>query len=87
MWPRTESTSTTGSPAPTGTAQGCGKPSPPATKATPWSWRNSIGWLGPYQLWEDGRHTSAELAELFGVARSTVYRAIQRAGAPTAKKT
>jgi len=36
------------------------------------------------QLWEDGRHTSAELAELFGVARSTVYRAIQRAGAPTA---
>ncbi len=31
------------------------------------------------QLWESGRHTSAELAELFGVARSTVYRAIQRA--------
>lgn len=26
-----------------------------------------------------GRHTGAELAELFGVARSTVYRAIQRA--------
>ncbi len=31
------------------------------------------------QLWEAGRHTSAELAELFGIARSTVYRAIQRA--------
>jgi DNA invertase Pin-like site-specific DNA recombinase len=27
-----------------------------------------------------GRYTSAELAELFGVARSTVYRALQRAG-------
>ncbi|MFG1953457.1 recombinase family protein [Micromonospora sp. NPDC048830] len=26
-----------------------------------------------------GEHTSAELAELFGVARSTVYRAIERA--------
>jgi len=26
-----------------------------------------------------GTHTSAELAELFSVARSTVYRAIQRA--------
>ncbi len=31
------------------------------------------------QLHEAGGHTSAELAELFGVARSTVYRAIQRA--------
>lgn len=28
-----------------------------------------------------GEHTSAELAELFGVARSTVYRAIERAEA------
>jgi DNA invertase Pin-like site-specific DNA recombinase len=27
-----------------------------------------------------GSHTSAELAELFSAARSTVYRAIQRAG-------
>jgi DNA invertase Pin-like site-specific DNA recombinase len=27
-----------------------------------------------------GSHTSSELAELFSVARSTVYRAIQRAG-------
>jgi DNA invertase Pin-like site-specific DNA recombinase len=26
-----------------------------------------------------GEHTSTELAELFGVARSTVYRAIERA--------
>ena len=26
-----------------------------------------------------GEHTSAELAELLGVARSTVYRAIERA--------
>src|SRR5665811_300199 len=31
-------------------------------------------------LWDAGEHTSAELAELFSVARSTVYRAIQRAG-------
>ncbi|MGH3514697.1 MAG: helix-turn-helix domain-containing protein [Pseudonocardiaceae bacterium] len=27
-----------------------------------------------------GRHTTTELAELFTVARSTVYRAIHRAG-------
>ncbi len=30
-------------------------------------------------LWQAGEHTSAELADLFGVARSTVYRAIKRA--------
>jgi DNA invertase Pin-like site-specific DNA recombinase len=29
-----------------------------------------------------GAHTTLELAELFNVARSTVYRAIQRAGDP-----
>ena len=29
-------------------------------------------------LHEKGEHTQAELAELFGVARSTVYRTIQR---------
>ncbi|WP_239591736.1 recombinase family protein [Mycolicibacterium tusciae] len=34
------------------------------------------------ELWRAGKHTSAELAELFSVARSTVYRAVQRAGAP-----
>lgn len=27
-----------------------------------------------------GAHTTSEIAELFGVARSTVYRALQRAG-------
>ncbi|MEH0973842.1 recombinase family protein [Micromonospora sp. CPCC 205546] len=32
-------------------------------------------------LHKAGEHTSAELAELFGVARSTVYRAIERAAA------
>ncbi len=32
-------------------------------------------------LWQAGQHTSAELADLFGVARSTVYRAIKRAEA------
>jgi DNA invertase Pin-like site-specific DNA recombinase len=31
------------------------------------------------KLYHVGGHTSAELAELFGVARSTVYRAITRA--------
>ncbi|WP_067499828.1 recombinase family protein [Actinoplanes sp. TFC3] len=31
-----------------------------------------------------GEHTSAELAELFGVARSTVYRAIERAASTRA---
>jgi DNA invertase Pin-like site-specific DNA recombinase len=30
-------------------------------------------------VYQAGEHTSSELAELFGVARSTVYRAIQRA--------
>ena len=32
-------------------------------------------------LHKAGERTSAELAELFGVARSTVYRAIERAAA------
>ena len=31
------------------------------------------------QLWNDGTHTTAELAGLFNVGRSTVYRAIRRA--------
>jgi len=31
-------------------------------------------------LWQAGNHTTLELAEMFDVARSTVYRAIQRAG-------
>jgi DNA invertase Pin-like site-specific DNA recombinase len=35
------------------------------------------------ELHRAGRYTSAELAELFSVARSTVYRAIQRAGRGT----
>ena len=34
------------------------------------------------ELWRAGTHTSAELAELFSVARSTVCRAVQRAGEP-----
>ena len=34
------------------------------------------------ELWRAGTHTSAELAERFSVARSTVYRAVQRAGEP-----
>ena len=34
------------------------------------------------ELWRAGQHTSAELAELFSVARSTVYRAVSRAGRP-----
>lgn len=33
------------------------------------------------QLHRAGAHTTSEIAELFGVARSTVYRAIQRSGA------
>jgi len=31
------------------------------------------------ELHHSGQHTSAELAELFSVARSTVYRALERA--------
>jgi DNA-binding MarR family transcriptional regulator len=34
------------------------------------------------ELWHAGKHTSADLAELFSVARSTVYRAVARAGEP-----
>ncbi len=33
-------------------------------------------------LHRQGAHTTSEIAELFGVARSTVYRAIQRADGP-----
>jgi DNA invertase Pin-like site-specific DNA recombinase len=33
------------------------------------------------KLYQAGEHTSSQLAELFSVARSTVYRAIQRSGA------
>ncbi len=32
------------------------------------------------QLHRSGQNNPAELAELFGVGRSTVYRALQRAG-------
>ena len=32
------------------------------------------------QLYRTGEHTTSEIAELFGVAPSTVHRAIQRAG-------
>jgi DNA invertase Pin-like site-specific DNA recombinase len=35
------------------------------------------------ELHQAGKHTSAELAELFNVARSTVYRALARARATT----
>ena len=33
-----------------------------------------------FQLSRSGEHTTGELAELFSVARSTVYRAVDRAG-------
>jgi DNA invertase Pin-like site-specific DNA recombinase len=36
------------------------------------------------ELYRAGKHTTAELAELFTVGRSTVYRAVQRAGNVTA---
>jgi len=39
------------------------------------------------KLYEAGEHTTVELAELFGVARSTVYRTIQRATAAAARPT
>jgi hypothetical protein len=35
----------------------------------------------PSRAGHAGKHTSADLAELFPVARSTVYRAVARAGA------
>lgn len=37
-------------------------------------------------LHQGGSHTTTEIAEIFGVARSTVYRAIQRAAARQADK-
>jgi len=36
-------------------------------------------------LYQGGTHTTAEIAELFGVARSTVYRTVQRALPPRPK--
>ena len=44
--------------------------------------------LGPMQekhlveLYRSGEHTVSELEQLFGVTRSTVYRAVRRAGGP-----
>ena len=35
-------------------------------------------------LHDQGAHSTSEIAEPFGVARSTVYRAIQRANGPKA---
>ena len=37
-------------------------------------------------LWQAGNHTTLDLAEMFDVARSTVYRASQRAGASAAQQ-
>ncbi len=37
------------------------------------------------ELHRAGRHTGAELAELFGVVRSTVYRAIERSQPPVVR--
>ncbi len=37
-------------------------------------------------LWRAGNHATLDLAEMFDVARSTVYRAIQRAGASAAQQ-
>ncbi len=37
-------------------------------------------------LWHTGNHTTLDLAEMFDVARSTVYRAIQRAGPSAAQQ-
>lgn len=34
------------------------------------------------ELWRAGKHTSTELAELFSVARSTIYRTVQREDKP-----
>jgi DNA-binding MarR family transcriptional regulator len=36
------------------------------------------------ELYRDGRHTLGELEELFPVTRSTIYRAVARAGGRTA---
>lgn len=40
------------------------------------------------ELYRSGEHTTVELAEQYGVARSTVYRAVERAGpvAPSAAR-
>ena len=38
-------------------------------------------------LYRAGQHTTTGLAELFSVGRSTVYRAVQRAGKPGAART
>jgi len=56
------------------------KPARPAGRAGPAVNRKQEALL--VELWRGGKHTTLDLAELFEVARSTVYRAIQRAGAP-----
>lgn len=38
------------------------------------------------ELWRGGKHTSTDLADLFNVGRSTVYRAVQRTGEPKATR-
>ena len=48
----------------------------------PWAKPNPAQEAHLVELWDAGKHTCAELAELFSVARSTVYRAVQRAGKP-----
>ena len=35
------------------------------------------------ELHKDGEYTNAELAELFSIRRSTIYRALERANART----
>jgi len=54
--------------------------SPPAQAALRVAATVVIHASGLVELWRAGKHTNAELPELFSVARSTVYRAVQRAG-------
>ncbi|MGZ8704373.1 MAG: helix-turn-helix domain-containing protein [Aeromicrobium sp.] len=63
---------------------------PLAVTATHWSSPNSTGLRGKQpklnhrqeahltELFNDGEYSPSELADLFGVARSTVYRAVER---------
>lgn len=65
-------------PGPDARGHGCGQGQGPAARqyrrSSARNKRSSSG------LWRAGNHTTQELAELFLVARSTVYRDIQRAG-------
>lgn len=48
-------------------------------RVPPDAWREATREAQLVALWREGKHTTLDLAEMFDVARSAVYRAIRRA--------